>query len=322
MRLSALGDVVMGLNVLSTLRARFGSAHIGWLVEDRFAPLLEGHPQIDSLHVYERKGIGPLSGWPRVIALAKELRAENYEVALDFQGNMKSGVLTRLSGAPRRVGLAPPLSREGNARFMTESVAAPAGHRCASYHGVLNQVFGPGPAAPALLPAQAEGDGEVIFHPGVSGFGAFKRWPPEHFAALGDRLAQALGRGIALTAGPGERAQAEAVRDRMRCDARIIEPPSLKALVNTLAGAHLVVAADTGPAHIAAATGVPTVTLFGPKDPGVMAPLGRHTRAVRAGVRCSPCRLRACPDPICMSELSVDAVESEALALLEEAGRG
>ena len=69
----------------------------------------------------------------------------------------------------------------------------------------------------------------------------------------------------------------------MTTAARIVEPPSLKALVNTLAGAHLVVAADTGPAHIAAATGVPTVTLFGPKDPAVMAPLGRYTRAVRAG---------------------------------------
>ena len=320
-RLSALGDVVMGLSVLSTLRARFGSAHIGWLVEDRFAPILEGHPQIDRLHVYDRKVIRRISGWPRAIDLAKELRAENYDIALDFQGNLKSGVLTRLSGAPRRVGLKPPHSREGNHRFMTESVAILAGHRFAGYREVLDHVFGPGSEAPALLPAQPEGDGEILFHPGVSGFGAYKRWPAAHFAALGDRLAQALGRGVTLTAGPGERGQAEAVRELMQGDARIVEPDSLKALVNTLAGAHIVVAADTGPAHIAAATGVPTLTLFGPKDPAVMAPLGKHTRAVRAGVRCSPCPLRACPDPICMSELSVDAVEAEALALLAEATR-
>jgi len=315
-RLSALGDVVIGLHVLSTLRARIGSAEVDWLIEDRFAPLLENHPQINTLHVYDRRLIGKSGGWRGLWALVRALREKRYDLVLDLQGNMKSGVLSRLSGAKRRVGLAPPLSSEGNRLFMTETLAVCSGHRIASYRDLLDQLFGPGNDAPAVLPADPAHHDAVLFHPGVSGFGAFKRWPAEHFAALGDRLAAKLERPVLLSAGPGERTQAEAVRERMTTDATIIEPPSLKALVNTLAGARVVVAADTGPAHLAAAAGVPTVTLYGPKDPAVLAPLGPRTRAVRAGVRCSPCSLRSCPDPICMSGLTVDKVEAEVLDLL------
>ncbi|MHC4953002.1 MAG: glycosyltransferase family 9 protein [Planctomycetota bacterium] len=290
-------------------------------MEDRFAPLLSDHPQIDSLHVYERKRLGDRGGWRGLLATIRALRAEKYDTVLDLQGNMKSGVLTRLTGAPQRIGLAPPQSREGNRLFMTECIDAVPGHRIETYRSVLDRAFGPGEEATAVLPATPESHGALLFHPGVSGFGAFKRWPAEHFAQLGDRLADSLDLTVMITAGPGERPQAEAVRDRMRTPSTIVEPPSLKALVNTLAGAHLVVAADTGPAHLAAAVGVPTVTLFGPKDPAILAPIGPRAVAVRAGVRCSPCALRACPDPICMSQLSVDLVEREARALLEAGAR-
>ena len=168
-----------------------------------------------------------------------------------------------------------------------------------------------------FLPSQASDARAIVIHPGTSKFGAFKRWPPEHFAALADRLARKIGAPIVLTAGPGERAQAEEVRKRMECDASIAEPPTLSDLTNLLGGARLVVAGDTGPAHVAAAAGAPTVTLFGPKDPLSLAPVGPHTRVARSGVRCSPCDLRFCPDPVCMSTLSVESVEREALALLE-----
>jgi len=319
-RLSALGDVVIGLHVLSTLCARVGSANVDWLAEDRFAPLLEGHPQIDTLHVYERRQLGQRGGLRQLWNLVGELRAAHYDLVIDLQGNMKSGVLSRFSGAPRRVGLAPPLSSEGNRLFMTESIAARPGHRIDSYRDLIDQLFGPGDFPTAILPSEPEDHDALLFHPGVSGFGEFKRWPPEHYAALGDRLSAALERPVLLSAGPGERSQAEAVQQRMSVPATIVEPASLKALVNTLAGAHLVVAADTGPAHLAAAAGVPTITLYGPKDPSVLAPLGPRAEAVRAGVRCSPCTLRACPDPICMSELSVDQVEAAALALVRGEG--
>jgi len=314
-RLSALGDVAMGLHVLSTLRARTGSAHVGWLVEDRFANLLEDHPRIDSLYVYGRRTVTRPGGFAAFWRMIRAVRKERFDLVLDLQGNLKSGVLAWLSGAPRRVGLGPPLSREGNRRFLTETVEPPAGHRFDAYRALLDRAVGPGSDAHAELPASPAGEA-IVLHPGVSAFGAFKRWPPESFAALADRLAARLRRPVVVTAGPGERAQAEAVAAAMKEEAAIVEPESLRALADVLAGAVLVVAADTGPAHVAAATGVPTLTLFGPKDPAVMAPLGPRTATARNGVRCSPCTLRACPDPVCMTELSVDLVEERALALL------
>jgi lipopolysaccharide heptosyltransferase I len=318
-RLSALGDIATGLAVLATVRARRPDARVGWLVEDRFADLLQDHPQIDTVHVYERKGGGILRNAGRLLHLTKSLRAERYDAALDLQGNLKSGFLTRLSGAARRVGLGGGHSREGNGLFVKERVAPPPGHRLGGYLAVVEAVLGPGPVADALLPASPQDHRSIVLHPGTSRFGAFKRWPPASYAALGDRLAERLRAKVLLTAGPGERAEAEAVARALRAPAEIAEPAGLQALVDVLAGARLVVAGDTGPAHLAAALGVPTVSLFGPKDPAVLAPVGPRTAAVRAGVRCSPCALRHCPDPVCMTQLTVDAVEARALALLDDA---
>jgi len=315
-RLSALGDVVTALHVLSTLRMRFGSAHIGWLIEDRFAPLLADHPQIDSVHVYERRRALLPWHWWRFTKLLLGLRRPRYDVALDLQGNLKSGILTRLSGARRRAGLSAPLAREGNRLFVRERVPPPEGHRLDAYLALVDAVLGAGTRAPAVLPARPEPHGSVVLHPGTSRFGSFKRWPPRHFAELADRLAARLDAPVVLTAGPGERAQAEAVRRAMRGEARIEEPASLRELTDLLAGARLVVAGDTGPAHVAACLGVATISLFGPKDPAVLAPVGARARALGAGVRCSPCALRSCPDPVCMSSLGVDAVERCAMEMV------
>jgi lipopolysaccharide heptosyltransferase I len=312
-RLSALGDVAMTLNVLSTARARCPEARIGWLVEDRFAGLLEGHPQLDSIHIYERRR----SRLPWVLArLVAALRRQEYDIALDLQGNLKSGVLARLAGARRTVGLDAPLSREGNRLFVRERVAPRAGHRIHSYLALVDAALGAGATAPGQLAGGREAHGAVVLHPGTSRFGRFKRWPAPAFAELGDRLAERLGTAVLLTAGPGERADAEEVRQRMRHAAAIVEPQGLRALTELLDGARVFVASDTGPAHVAAALGVPTVTLFGPKDPGILAPLGARVRAVAAGARCSPCALRHCPDPVCMTELPVVLVERAVLDLL------
>jgi len=311
-RLSALGDVVTGLHVLATLRVRQPEAYVGWLVEDRFAGLLEGHPQLDALHVYPRRS-GVLRGGLR---LTLSLRRHRYETALDLQGNLKSGVLARLSGARRVVGLDGRHSREGNRLFVRDRVAAGPGHRNDAYWTLLDAVIGPGPRLLATLPAAAPPHGRIVFHPGVSRWLPFKRWPASSFAALGDRLATRLGTEVLVSSGPADREEANAVVGAMRTPARLADEPGLPALVRLLAGARLVVAADTGPAHLAAASGVPTVVLFGPTDPAVAAPLGPRVRSLRAGVRCSPCELRSCPDTVCMSGISVDAVESAALELL------
>ena len=246
------------------------------------------------------------------------MRREGYELALDLQGNLKSGFLTRLSGAKATWGLDRPFAREGNHLLIRNRVPPPPGHRADAYAALIDAALGPGIHEPGMLPATPDGHDSIVLHPGVSAFGAFKRWPLSHFAELGDRLQRRTGAPVLLTAGPGERDDALAVRDRMESGASLAETPTLRHLVDLLAGARLVVAADTGPAHIAAAVGVPTLTLFGPKDPEILAPRGPRSEWISSRARCSPCTLRWCPDPVCMSGLDVSRVEARALALLEE----
>ncbi len=317
-RLSALGDVVSGLHALSAIQARKPEAGIGWLVEDRFAPLLARHPQLAALHAYPRRRSGGLFGWLRVAGFLATLRRRRYDLALDLQGNLKSGLLARLSGARHVWGIGPPQSREGNALFVRRRIDCPAGNRVDAYHALVEAALGPGPRPPPQLPAVPTGPPVLALHPGTSRFGAHKRWPGSHFAELGARLVRRLGLPAVVTAGPGEEESAQAVVDAIGRDARLARPGDLRALVDLLAGARLCVAADTGPAHIAAVLGVPTVTLFGPKDPAVVAPVGPKAVALTASIRCSPCALRHCPDPACMEALSVERVEREALALLGE----
>jgi ADP-heptose:LPS heptosyltransferase len=318
-RLSALGDVVQCLPALSALRAAHPSAEIGWLVEDRHAGVLQGHPQIDRLFVFERRK-GALGA---ALRLRSALRAWRPTVALDLQGNLKSGVLTRLSGAPRRIGLPPGEAREGSHRFSTETVAAgpPNEHRANRAMRVV-AALGAQPGAAAVLPPidpaatarmaselQSMGlgrGGYALLVPGTSDFGAFKRWPAARFGGLAERFASARGLPTLVSYGPGQRDLADAVVASSGGTARLApETTSLHELLALLSDAAVVVGADSGPVVLASALGVPTVALFGPKDPAIYAPRGARTAVVWKEVYCSPCKLRRCDDPICMTTMEV-----------------
>ena len=318
-RLSALGDVVHSLAALSTLRAARPGAEIGWLIEDRHAGLLEAHPQIDRLFVFRRRG-----GVGAVRDVRKELRAWRPDVAVDLQGNLKSGLLLRASGAPRRIGLPPGESREGSHVFATEHVAlGPTGEHRVARGLRLVRALGPMDARSAELPpvrtdaaaaigaalsARRIGAGRyAVLVPGTSAFGAFKRWPPARFGGLAQRIRDETGLVPLVSFGPGERPRADAVVAAAAGAAEIApETRSLHELIALVRGAGLVVGADSGPVAIAGVAGVPTVALFGPKDPAIYAPPGPRVHVVWKEVYCSPCTLRRCNDPICMTTLRED----------------
>lgn len=336
-RLSALGDVLFALPALRLLREARPAARITFLVEDRFADLLLGHPDLDELIVFRRKRIA--RGDARAaIRLVRDLRSRRFDVALDFQGNLKSGVLTRLSGAKRRIGFEPPASREGNRFFTNRRVAPPEGVRwrperdAALLRGLgIEPPKGPLRATPPRFGPEetdfaeradgaAPGGGPlVIVHPGTSAFGAFKRWAPERHAALAEELVARAGARVLVTHGPGELPLARAVAAAAAPGAVTIAPAtrSLRELAALLARADLVIGADTGPVHVAAVLGRPVIAIFGPKDPEIYRPLGEKTRVARRDdVACSPCRLRYCPRPDCLQGLDPGPVLALALELL------
>lgn len=322
-RLSALGDVLFALETVAALRRERPDVAIDFLVEDRFRSLLDGHPQIDTVLVYPRR---------RRLAIPASLRAlrrRRYDVLLDVHGILKSAVHARLARATTRVGPAAPAAREGASRAYDVVVPMPTpiphradiGHRLLAAIGLSGAPAAPVVAAvpppPALLAAVPTP--RVLLHPGTSAFAEFKRWPVAHFAELAQRLS-ARGVPVLVGFGPGERELAApvlaAAPKAVAIDGGAL---GLLGMAGVLAQCRVVVAADTGPLHLAAAVGARCVALFGPKDHLRYGP--RAHGAVRHevlfhDVPCRPCRRRTCVTPQCVLGIPVAAVEAAVLRQL------
>ena len=324
-RLSALGDILFSLETVAALRRERPDVAIDFLVEDRFQKLLENHPQIDRVIVYPRRDRLRIPG-----SLLK-LRRQRYDVALDLHGIQKSAMHMLFARARYKVGPSAPASREGAAFAYNKTVRmpTPAPHRAAIGHMLLKSIGLSGkPAAPAIATTEPpisllEGlpNPRVLLHPGTSSFAAFKRWPSERFAELAQRLS-ARGIGVVVGYGPGEQELAAptlsaAPKSRAADGARL----GLSGLAGTMQHCDVVVAADTGPLHLAAAVGTPCVAIFGPKDQNRYGPRNHQTvqhELVIHNVPCRPCKRRSCATPQCVLGIDVDTVEAAVLRQLDK----
>lgn len=324
-RLSALGDVLHALPTLAALGAALPEAKIDWAVEDRAADFLRGRPELRHVHVLARRT------WAGVLRFRAALRAEEYDLVVDLQGNFKSGAVTRSARSGSRVGLDRALSREANHLFLSRRVDLPrsARHRVERNLAMAAAAIGrplayrappmprseeAGSQAAALLRDAGldERGGHVLLHPGTSAFGAFKRLPADRMGALARRLV-ADGHPVAVSEGPGE---SELVADVLAAckEARRLAPPSVATWSEVVARARMVVAPDTATLHLAALHGVALLGLYGPKDPTVYGPYGMRADgtsgvldvATVADVACRPCVHRRCAAPLCMSTFDVD----------------
>lgn len=323
-RLSALGDVLFALETVASLKAARPDLRLDFLVEDRFASLLQDHPQLERVLVYPRRHKH------RILSHLRRLRQVRYDVVLDLHGILKSAVQAWAARARHRLGYAAPGAREGAWRFYHRAVPLPSPlpHRAdMGYHLLRALGLGGERAAPQLAvvpppPPLLAGLPRpiVLLHPGTSAFAAFKRWPPARFAELAARLS-ARGCGIVLSCGPGERELIAGLAAAAPA-ARVADGAGLglRGLAGLLQQVDLAVAADTGPLHIAAAVGTPVVALFGPKEVARYGPRahgGLRHEVLFAEVPCRPCTLRDCPSPQCVLGLDVDQVEAAVGRALE-----
>jgi lipopolysaccharide heptosyltransferase I len=343
-RLSALGDVINTLPALTALRCARPQAHIGWIVETASAGLLEGHPMLDELVVLDRKAwaarLKRLRGVPRVMGEAREfsakLRAGGFDAAIDFQGNFRSGVVSLLSGAPLRVGLARKDGKELNHLFTTRHVALPDRpvHRVERGLLLLEALGVATDEAAPVVPAsdadrqridalvaerRLEPNGFAVIHSGTSRFGSYKKWPGARWAVVATRLAQELGLRVVLTRGPDGADEAEAVAGEAAPEAMVSPLLSLRELGELFRRCRLFLSPDTGPMHLASAVGAPVVALFGPKDPQVYGPYFSPSAIVEKEMACRPCRKRSCDDPRCMLAITPDDVMRGASRLIRDA---
>jgi heptosyltransferase-1 len=354
MRLSALGDVIHALPLLAALRERWPGAFIGWLVEPGAAPILQGHPMIDRLHVVPKKELKSafwkaLRGPGR--ALVDEIKAQGYGVALDVQGLTKSAAWAWLAGIPRRIGLARPDARELAPTLATESVVPrPGVLHVVERNLELLRPLGLEPPRPPRFPVYLPdpsraraiallGEDPTPLAVLVCGAGwATKRWPTERFGLLARALAERHGCRVALSWGPDEAPlAAEAMRaagaaGRPDFAAATLPPgPGIAPLPATsflelgaiLEKARLVVGGDTGPTHLAAALGAPVVAMMGPLDARRNGPYGERCRTIQHGVpRRAPWwrNHRAWSDPATRMEgISVEEALEACAAALEGA---
>ncbi len=332
-RLSALGDVAATIHAAHAIRSARTDARVTWIVDPGGAELLRGNPAIEEVRVCPRRG--GLGAWQRFLL---DLRVRPFDVALDLHGNLRSGLVTWATGARRRLGFAPPLSREGNLFFLTECAAPPPGspHRRARVDAVLAKLGIPPHAGPVWLPDEPEPRAQVdaflreaqpgrwiLFHPGASRWGDYKRWPGERYVDLGRRLSSA-GIGVVVHGGPGEEALAANIAGRIRVREGAgaapvtVKPPSwgIHHLLALLRRCVAIVCADTAPLQLADALGVPALGIFGPKDPAVYGPTGPRSATLYARVPCSPCRHRLCDHRECLETIGVEAAERALQPLL------
>jgi len=340
-RLGGLGDVVNTLPALDAVRTRWPDARISWLVESQWLDILPAPPRLDEIIAIPKKewlaklkNPADLFTLPaEVTALARELRARRFDLAIDFHGNMRSGVVTALTNARVRVGFAAGYCKEWNYLFTNERHAVGGGriHRI-DRALALCRAIGAEPAGdtPKLdLPDEAREFARSVFaerelgtrtvaaiHPGTSAFGSYKRWPAERFRELIQMLDS---RGVVsfITWGPGE---ADLAIEAAAGTGAVVSPPTKSALqlAALLKECDVFIGADTGPGLVAAAVGTPTVSIFGPKDPVIYAPRHPRARVVETPMDCRPCKKRECNDPKCILHITTRHVAEAAFAVLAE----
>lgn len=352
-RLSAIGDVVHVLPTLRAIRAHFPDAYIGWLVEDRIKDLIMGHPDLDEVVFFPRKkwtqGLLSSSGFLKtireIIRFFRLLRRWKYDIAIDFQGNLKSGVMTFLSGAPKRIGFGRGYCKELNYIF-TNSHVYPNNSKLhkidknltllkplnipQNYQEVNIPVSSPdreyilnflnkgncvNPTHPPLL--RGGKGGLVVIHPGTSEFGSYKRWSEENYARLGDMLVNEWDANVVFTWSGSEYDTVKKIVSLMTRNGIVsCETHSIKQLIELIRLANLFIGGDTGPMQIAAILGIPVVTIFGPKDPAIYGPRFPNSVVVRKDAPCSPCDKRTCKRPICMELIRPGDVFNAASTIL------
>ncbi len=341
-KLSAIGDVVQTLPALEALKKTYPDGEITWVVEEAAAGILEGHPFINRLLISRRKSwlrklrnpLTCLQGLGGIIGFIRELRDTRYDIAIDFQGLLKSGIVIGLARATRKVGF--DRTREFSYLFLNErmpaydierhaldrylDVARYLGARDASPVCTLPIDQERGTIRQRLAGAKLQGQKLVVVNP-VARWKT-KLWKEPNFAELADRLVKEKNAAVIFTGSSDDRVLIERIRSMMREESlNWAGEITLKELAALASVSELFITTDTGPMHLAAAAGATVVSLFGPTAPWRTGPYGRQHVVVRTGIDCSPCFQRECDKAVlCMSGITVDDVMKK-IPLPRESGR-
>jgi len=335
---SWLGDVVMATPTLRALRGLYPKARITALIKDNLRAMLEGCPWVDRMVTVRRPRKGKAALRRRgSIALARRLARGKFDAAILLPNSFRSALIARLARIPQRIGY----DRDGRSGLLTDRLLArrrrggfiPIATRD-YYLGIARYLGATDPDPRMELFTRPEDDQRavellarigrqpdqplVLMAPGAN-YGSAKMWFPQRYAALADRCAAELGASVAVFGSPQEAQILEKVRQLARRPVADLtgRGADLRILKSVMKQSDLLVTNDTGPRHMAAAFGVPVVTIFGPTDPAWSEIGYELERQVMVKVFCGPCQKKRCPlDHRCMGRIGPEMVFEQAAELL------
>ena len=321
-----VGDAVMSLPAIASVRRTFPQAEIFILGKPWVAEIFEENPVVDRVLIYQSPGIhqGLRGKW----RLARQLKKEGFELAILLQNAFEAALISFLAGIPRRAGY----NTDARAFILTHPVAMTGkikrGHQVDYYLEMVGSLgFQRAHAVPSLQVSAErqeearrilesfgieESQGLVGISPGAT-YGSAKEWFPERYAGLADRIARDSGARILIFGSGGDNEVAAQVRHN--AGVPLIDLTGMTTLAQAMAliaRCRLFITNDSGLMHVAAALGVPVIAIFGSTDPERTGPRGEVCRVVRRPVPCAPCLKTECPeDRKCMKLITVEEVFEE-----------
>ena len=325
----SIGDVTRALPLASLLRRGFPGASLAWSVEPAAAPLLEGNPFIDEVLVFDRR-----HWWKSFAPFLSTLRSKRFDLALDLQRHLKSGMISWASGAPLRLGFHRADSKEGNWLFNNLHI-----ERCGEQIAKLDHYLKFAerldiPSAPIQwtfnLTAQEQAAADKILAPVAGAYAALfagsrwqsKQWFPKQMAECAASLQRDFGLSVVLLGAGADRELArQAMVGASHRMHNLVGRTSLREAMAIIQRAKICIGPDTGLMHIAAALGTPVISLWGASEPRRSGPFGFADLTIRGQAPCAPCYKKTCPiGRICMQSISAPQIAAKISAALERQG--
>jgi heptosyltransferase-2 len=301
-----IGDAVMCLPALESLGALYPSSEIFVLAKPRVVPVFMNNPAVSGIIPLEA---GRHGGFLGTLRLSRELRAKKFDLAVLFQNAFGAALISLLGAAKERVGYA----RDMRSGLLTKAIPVSAEvrkkHQVFYYLNIIKELGGNIPVNPVpriyITGIEAAAAGAFLEREGLAGkpvfgvapgasYGPSKRWPAERFASVLKGLVDEYGGAALIFGGPEDRQSCAGVKEAMPSAIDLSGKIPLREAIALMACSSAFITNDSGPMHIAAALGVPTIAVFGSTEDSLTGPVGKIAASVREKVECSPCFKREC----------------------------
>jgi heptosyltransferase I len=311
---SSLGDVVHSLPFLNAVKTCFPQAAIHWVIAKGLEGLLEEHPMIDKLWIIHKDTWKKMkqvkSTLSEIRELFRALKKEKYDLVIDLQGLLRSGIITVATGARIRIGFKE--AREGSSLLYTHKVtvgkdihAVDRYLKIAAFLGCdITEVHFPLYFNSSLITHHSSlSEDYAVMVPGARW--TTKKWPAERFGELSSLLPV---KSIIVGSRSDVNIANEIVSLSNGKSISLAGKTNLNQLIEVIRGAKFVISNDSGPMHIAAGLGIPVFAIFGPTDPLRTGPYGEWHTIIKEDTSCAPCFKKTCDDMKCLKSLSAEKV--------------